>query len=91
MKAIPQEKGRTRARKRKIPYVSEICTGCGGKPICREYCKNNAIVLIDDTENYPFKRAEINKDLCIGCRACISKGKDGIMLTGCPWNAIRMN
>lgn len=71
-------------------YVTEMCTGCGGKPVCKVFCKFNAIALEEDPDNYPFKKARIDALRCTGCRSCISKGSLGIMLTGCPFNAIRL-
>ena len=72
------------------PFITEMCTGCGGKPVCRIYCKFGAISLVVDEDNYPYKRAKIDETACTGCRACVSKGKQGTMLTGCPFNAIRL-
>ena len=79
-----------RRKPKRIAIVSEFCTGCGGSPICRVYCKFNALRLIDDPDNYPLKTMKVDSDACVGCGACVSSGKEGLMLTGCPWNAIRL-
>ncbi|MDY6824406.1 MAG: 4Fe-4S dicluster domain-containing protein [Thermodesulfobacteriota bacterium] len=83
-------KTKRRARTKRQAVVLDFCTGCGGSPVCQVYCKYNALELVDDPENYPYKRMMVNTDRCIGCGACLSGGKDGMMLTGCPWNAIRL-
>ncbi|MBU0996312.1 MAG: 4Fe-4S dicluster domain-containing protein [Proteobacteria bacterium] len=88
--AVLETTAKKKSKKLWQPYVTDMCTGCGGKPVCKVYCKFDAISLEDDTENYPFKKARIDELLCTGCRSCISKGKQGIMLTGCPFNAIRL-
>lgn len=77
-------------RKKKIAVIDPCCTGCGGAPVCVVYCKQNALRLVEDKENYPFYIMTVDETLCIGCGACISRGKQGIMLHGCPWNAIRI-
>jgi ferredoxin len=74
----------------RIAVIEPWCTGCGGAPVCTVYCKKNALQLTKDQEVYPFHMMTVNQELCIGCGACVSKGKQGIMLSGCPWNAIRM-
>jgi ferredoxin len=84
---IFDKKRRSAAR---LAVVEPWCTGCGGAPICMVYCKKNALQLVKDKEVYPFHTISVNHGLCIGCEACVSKGKQGIMLSGCPWDAIRM-
>ncbi|MFA6010578.1 MAG: hypothetical protein WC799_11400 [Desulfobacteraceae bacterium] len=75
---------------RKIANVQPWCTGCSGAPVCVVYCKKNAFMLISDSFNYPFNIMTVNEAACIGCGACVAKGENGIYLSGCPWNAIRM-
>ena len=83
----------TARRKRKpkwLAVVNECCTGCGGAPVCQEFCTvDNCMVLVRDEEHAPeFGRMTVDPLLCLGCRRCISKGPDGIRLEGCPWDAI---
>jgi ferredoxin len=73
-----------------IAYVNDRCTGCGGAPVCLRACKNGALELEWDTENYPLKRMRVNPFKCTGCGACVSRGDNGILTTGCPWDAIRL-
>jgi len=74
----------------RIAYVGDGCTGCGGSPVCRSACKNGALELEPDRENYPFFRMRVNPLKCTGCGACVTRGEDGIFSTGCPWDAIRL-
>lgn len=85
--AASPKKGRTPKRQ---AMILDWCTGCGGVPVCRIYCKFDALQLVDDPDNYPFRRMTVNSVRCVGCGACISSGPDGLVLTGCPWNAIRL-
>ncbi|MBI5552447.1 MAG: 4Fe-4S dicluster domain-containing protein [Desulfobacterales bacterium] len=74
----------------KIAVIDPWCTGCGGSPICAVYCKTKALKLLQDAKNYPFNMMTVDGSLCIGCGACVSGGRQGIMLSGCPWNAIHI-
>jgi ferredoxin len=74
----------------KIAVIDPWCTGCGGSPVCRVYCKQKALRLIKDKEADPFSIMTVDGSLCIGCGACAAAGRQGIMLSGCPWNAIRI-
>lgn len=80
----------TRKKARKIASVQPWCTGCSGAPVCMIYCKKNALMLIKDSFYYPFSIMAVDEAACIGCGACVTKGENGIYLSGCPWNAIRM-
>ncbi|MBU1170118.1 MAG: 4Fe-4S dicluster domain-containing protein [Proteobacteria bacterium] len=75
---------------RKVAVVAPWCTGCGGAPVCLVYCKRGALSLVKDPDAYPFTLMTVNEKICIGCEACVSAGDQGIMLKGCPWNAIHM-
>jgi ferredoxin len=75
---------------KKIAVIEPWCTGCGGAPVCTVYCKKGALEVVADQEFYPFHMMTVNHQLCVGCGVCVSKGKQGVMLSGCPWNAIRI-
>ena len=45
---------------------------------------------VPDEDHPPFGLIEVDYQLCIGCKKCISKGPDDIYLDGCPWDAIDM-
>jgi ferredoxin len=75
---------------RKVAVVQPWCTGCSGTPVCVIYCRKNALMLIKDSFYYPFNIMTVDESACIGCGACVTKGENGISLSGCPWNAIRM-
>ncbi len=81
---------RRRRKSRRVAVVTAFCTGCGGAPVCRVYCKYDALQLVEDPETYPLKRMTVNEKRCVGCGACVAAGREGLMLTGCPWNAIRL-
>jgi len=84
----------TNRRKRKPPLLATIndsCTGCAGSPVCQTLCPvENCMQLVHDDGVNPFGYIWVDPLKCIGCKQCISKGKDGIYLEGCPWNAIDM-
>ncbi|MFZ5565320.1 MAG: 4Fe-4S dicluster domain-containing protein [Thermodesulfobacteriota bacterium] len=92
--AVTQTVSRDTPKKVRAPrrraLILDWCTGCGGVPVCRVYCKFDALHLVADEENYPFRRMTVDAVRCVGCGACVSGGPDGLVLTGCPWNAIRL-
>ena len=88
--AITREKPVKKPRVKRIARIADWCTGCGGFPVCQVFCKFDALRLVDDPENYPFKKMTVDAERCVGCGACVAGGAQGIMLTGCPWNAIRL-
>ena len=71
-------------------FITDACTGCGGAPVCITFCRNDALLLVQDIDNYPFRKMRVNSLLCKGCGSCISNGQDGVRLAGCPWDAIQM-
>jgi ferredoxin len=85
-----EEKPARKTRVKRMAAIADWCTGCGGVPVCRVYCKFDALHLVEDTENYPFRRMTVDGGRCVGCGACVASGTQGIVLTGCPWNAIRL-
>ncbi len=84
----------TTARKprknRKIAVIDPWCTGCGGAPVCMVYCKSNALKPVKDPKAYPFMMMTVDSATCIGCGACVANGRQGLMISGCPWNAIHL-
>ena len=94
MKAEPRSKGLTTARKKKpkeLAVITECCTGCAGSPACVPYCTvADCMYWVEDEDYAPFGRIEVDPVLCIGCKKCTSKGPDGALLEGCPWDAIDM-
>jgi len=45
---------------------------------------------VPDTGNPPFGRVAVDPSTCIGCGKCAARGPDGILLDGCPWDAVEM-
>jgi ferredoxin len=79
-----------KTKTRKIAAIMPWCTGCGGSPVCMVYCRKNALVPVKDMDHYPFSVMTVSERDCIGCSACVAKGENGLVLSGCPWNAITM-
>ena len=88
--AATKEKPVKKIRTKRIAQILDWCTGCGGVPVCQIFCKFDALHLVEDAENYPFKKMSVDSDRCVGCGACVSSGSMGTQLTGCPWNAIQL-
>jgi len=93
-KSAPISEGIDTPRKKKpkeIAVITECCTGCAGSPACVPYCPvADCMFWVEDEENPPFGRIQVDPQLCIGCKKCTSKGPDGSFLDGCPWDAIEM-
>src|SRR5260370_25290354 len=87
----PRSKGITTARKKKpkeLAVITECCTGCAGSPACVEYRPvEDCMFWVPDEDNPPFGRIQIDPIQCIGCKKCISRGRHGCFLGGCPWDA----
>ena len=81
-------------RKRKpriVAVINAACTGCSGSPACVDYCPvESCMIWVDDQDHPPLGRIEVDPLLCIGCKLCITKGPNGTLLDGCPWDAIDM-
>lgn len=91
MKATPKtRKENTNQRAKRTAFVTGACTGCGGAPVCMIFCSYEALGMITDNENYPFRKIVVDSLLCKGCGSCVSSGTNGVRLTGCPWDAIQM-
>ena len=90
----PWSEGISTNRKKKPPLVAvinECCTGCAGSPVCITYCPvEKCMFWVTDEDSPPFGVIEVDYQLCIGCKKCISKGPDDTFLDGCPWDAIDM-
>ena len=73
----------------RVAYVTEACSGCGGSPVCREYCPVEDCMRIAPNPRAPvFSVVEIDPSKCIGCGGCIARGPRGAIVDGCPWDAI---
>ena len=82
---------RRRNKPKEMAVITDCCTGCAGSPVCQALCPvENCMQLIHDDEHSPFGYIWVDPLKCIGCKQCITKGKDGIILEGCPWDAIKM-
>jgi ferredoxin len=94
VKRNPMSHGRADLRKKapkQVAIVNEACTGCAGSPVCIDCCPVEACIYwVPDEDHPPFGRVEIDLATCIGCAKCAAKGADGILLDGCPWDAIAM-
>jgi ferredoxin len=75
---------------KRTAFVTDACTGCGGAPVCMTFCGYGALMMVRDTENYPFSKIVVDTLLCRGCGSCMTNGKNGVRLTGCPWDAIQL-
>ena len=88
-------KGKIQTRRRRKPLwmavINECCTGCAGSPVCVDLCPvENCMYLVFDEDAPPCGRIEVDYLLCIGCKKCATKGPNGTLLEGCPWDAIDM-
>lgn len=94
LKLEPMSHGRTDLRKKPPKHVAvvlENCTGCAGSPVCVDCCPVEACIYwVPDEENPPFGRVGVDAATCIGCAKCVGRGPDGILLDGCPWEAMAM-
>jgi ferredoxin len=94
VKAEPWSEGIATPRKKKPPELAvtnDCCTGCAGSPVCITYCPvEECMYWVPDEDHPPFGRINVDYQLCIGCKKCISKGPDDTFLDGCPWDAIDM-
>ncbi|MEW6444235.1 MAG: 4Fe-4S dicluster domain-containing protein [bacterium] len=76
--------------KKRAAVVTERCSGCAGTPVCRIFCPQDALRLVDDRDSFPFKRAQVDPAACTGCGSCVARGPRGARILGCPWDAIRL-
>jgi ferredoxin len=94
-KSWPFSEGTMSGNRKKKPMILAVttdnCTGCAGSPVCINYCPvDECMYWIADEDHPPFGRIEVDAQTCIGCKQCITKGPDGTLLDGCPWDAIEM-
>ncbi len=80
-----------RRKKRLLAFIGDECSGCGGSPVCLAMCPvEGAMEYVADDGAFPFGRVRVVPDRCIGCALCASKGYEGALTEGCPWNAVTM-
>jgi ferredoxin len=91
-KSKPNKAPKKRKKKpRMLAYITENCTGCAGAPVCQSYCPVEECMLLVQNPSAPvFGVIEVDPFKCIGCQKCITKGPEGTLLDGCPWDAIVM-
>lgn len=83
----------TTQRKKKpkeIATIMDSCTGCGGSPVCQPLCPVDNCMILIPTHDNPGGHIWVDPVKCIGCRRCITKGPEDIVLDGCPWDSIVM-
>ncbi len=73
---------------RVLRLYMEMCAKCG---TCADQCPVvDCMILTPDRENDPLHHMWVDPLKCIGCKRCVTKGPEGILLHGCPWDAIEM-
>jgi ferredoxin len=83
--------GRRKKKPKVLAYITESCTGCAGSPVCQAYCPVDECMVLTQNPGAPtFGVIEVDPFKCIGCRKCVTKGPQGTLLDGCPWDAIVM-
>lgn len=83
--------GRRKTKPKVLAVITGACTGCAGAPVCQVVCPvADCMLLVPAPDAVPYGHIWVDPLKCIGCRKCITRGPDGIVLDGCPWDAIRM-
>ncbi len=83
--------GRRTKKPRLLAVVNEQCTACAGSPVCQIYCPvDECMILVPTGDGFPYGRIWVDPLKCVGCKKCIGRGPEGILLDGCPWEAIEM-
>lgn len=83
--------GRRAKKPRLLAVVNEQCTACAGSPVCQIYCPvDECMILVPTSDGFPYGRIWVDPLKCVGCKKCIGQGPEGILLDGCPWDAIEM-
>ena len=83
----------TTQRKKKpkdIAVIMDSCTGCGGSPVCEPLCPVADCMIHVRSDDNPAGYIWVDPLKCIGCRRCTTKGPEGMILDGCPWDSIVM-
>lgn len=75
---------------KEIAVIFDSCTGCAGSPVCAPLCPVADCMLWVETEDNSAGYIWVDPLKCIGCRRCITKGPEDILLDGCPWDSISM-
>jgi Fe-S-cluster-containing dehydrogenase component len=84
----------TAQRKKKpkeIAVIMDSCTGCAGSPVCQPLCPVDNCMIHFRSDDNPAGFIWVDPLKCIGCRRCITKGPEDIVLDGCPWDSIIMS
>ena len=85
------EPKRRKKKPKVLAHITESCTGCAGAPVCQTYCPvDECMILVQNPGAPAFGVIEVDPLKCIGCRKCTTKGPEGTVLDGCPWEAIAM-
>jgi ferredoxin len=81
-----------RARKPKLlAAITGACTGCSGAPVCQIYCPvDDCMLLVPAEDTVGAWCIWVDPLKCVGCRKCVTRGPEGTLLEGCPWDAIVM-
>ena len=83
-------KPKKKRKPKMIALIRDNCTGCSGAPVCLNYCPvKDCMNLVDDGDTI-FGIVTVNPATCTGCKKCVTAGTDGMVLDGCPWDAIDM-
>jgi ferredoxin len=81
--------GRRKVKPKVLAVVTDACTGCASAPVCQVYCPvEECMILVPAEDALPFQRIWVDPLKCVGCKKCVSSGRDDSFLDGCPWDAI---
>ena len=83
--------GRRKVKPKLLAVITDACTGCSGSPVCQLYCPvDDCMLLIPVADGSPLARIWVDPLKCVGCKKCVTRGPQDIVLEGCPWSAIDM-
>lgn len=83
--------GRRKVKPKLLAVITDACTGCSGAPVCEIYCPvEDCMLLVPAADAPPYGRIWVDPLKCVGCKKCVSRGPEDLLLDGCPWDAIRM-
>jgi ferredoxin len=81
--------GRRKTKPKFLAVVTDACTGCAGSPVCQLECPvRDCMPLVPADDLFPGGRVVVDPLKCVGCGKCVAQGPDGMLLRGCPWDAI---